>query len=122
MNFALSEEQLAVEKSVRDFAKKEITPFIQQREKEGGFNRALFRKMGELGYFGCLFPEELGGTGRGFLTQSIIMEEFTRASNETGIGWNGNAVNVPASIYCFGTEEQKKKYIPKIISCEMMGC
>jgi alkylation response protein AidB-like acyl-CoA dehydrogenase len=122
MVFGLTDEQKEIRKLCRDFAKREITPFIEEREREGVFRRDIFEKMGKEGFFGCLFPPEYGGTGSGFMTLSIIMEEFSRASVETAICWNNQAVNVPMAIYLFGTEEQKKKYIPKLINAEMIGC
>lgn len=122
MDFQLTSEQKEIVNLCREFAKKEVTPFIEQREKEGKFQRDILEKMGQAGFFGCLIPSEYGGSGSGFVNQSLIMEEMSRASVETSIGWNNQAVNVPMAIYLFGTEEQKKKYIPKIISGEMIGC
>lgn len=122
MSFILTDEQKAIVDLCRDFAKKEITPFIEQREREGKFKRDIIEKIGQAGFYGCLMPPEYGGTGSGFVTQSLIMEEFSRASVETATGWNQQAVNVPMAIYLFGTEEQKRKYIPKLISGEMIGC
>lgn len=121
MNFGLTEEQKAIKRMARDFAEKEVIPFAEVREKEKCFHRDLIKRMGEIGLFSCLFPEEYGGSNTGFLSQVLIMEELSRASVETSLPFNAQAVNVPMAIFKYGTEKQKKEYIPKLISGDIIG-
>lgn len=122
MFFELTDEQKDVRNFVRDFCKKEIIPYVDEREREGVFRRDIIERMGELGLFGGLFPPSYGGTDTGFLTQCVIMEEITRASIEASMVFNNQAVNVPMSIYLFGTEEQKRRFVPQLVGGKMVGC
>ena len=122
MDFELTAEQAAARDMAVDFARKEITPHWRQREAEGVFHRDLIEKMAAAGMFGCLFPEEYGGSGLGFVAQVLIMEEMTRASIESGMPFNNQGVNVPMAIYRWGTEAQKRKYVPGLVSAKYIGC
>jgi glutaryl-CoA dehydrogenase (non-decarboxylating) len=122
MDFELSPEQNAAREMAIDFARKEIAPNWRRREAEGVFHRDLLEKMAAAGMFGCLFPEEYGGSGLGFVAQVLIMEEMMRASIESGMPFNNQAVNVPMAIYRFGTQAQKTKHVPALISARSIGC
>ncbi|MGH9784254.1 MAG: acyl-CoA dehydrogenase family protein, partial [Terriglobia bacterium] len=78
MDFDLSEELLAVQEAARQFAEKEVAPTVDADDREHRFRRDLVRKMGELGFFGCVIPEEYGGTNTGFLSLAVITEEIAR--------------------------------------------
>ncbi len=78
--------------------------------------------MGELGFFGCIIPEEYGGSGSGFLAQTLITEEIARASSSLRVAFNMQTCGPALSIVRYGTEEQKQKYVPKLVSAEMIGC
>lgn len=114
MDFNLSEEQLLIKQTVRDFAEREIKPIAQELDEKGEFSVELTKQMGELGLFGMYLPEKYGGQGLDTLSYIIAVEELARvdssqaatlaAHNSLGIG----------PLYYYGTEEQKKKYLPKL--------
>lgn len=112
MNFDLSEEHQLIRQTVRDFAEREIKPVAQELDEKEEFSKELTRRMGELGLFGMNLPQEYGGQGLDTLSYIIAVEELARvdgsqaatlaAHNSLGIG----------PIYGYGTEAQKKKYLP----------
>ncbi|MFH1228711.1 MAG: glutaryl-CoA dehydrogenase Acd [Planctomycetota bacterium] len=122
MDFELTEEQLAMQKMARDFAEKEIAPIIEKDEPEHKFRPEIVRKMGELGFFGGVIPEQYGGTGLGFLSTLIMNEEVARVSASYGLPFNMQTIGPGQVILNWGTEEHKKKYLPKLVSGEYMGC
>jgi len=122
MDFHLSDELRAIRETAREFAEKEIAPFADAWEKEHFFPRDVVRKMGELGFYGTLVPEEYGGNGLGFLAGTIITEEIARASASLRVTFNMQTFGPALSIFRYGTEEQKRRYIPKLASAEMLGC
>lgn len=122
MDFRLTPDQAAAREMAIDFARKEIAPNWRRREAEGTFHRDLIEKMADAGMFGCLFPEEYGGNGMGFVAQVLIMEEMMRASIESGMPFNNQGVNVPMAIYRNGTEAQKRKYVPALLAGKTIGC
>ena len=122
MDFDLDEEQLAMQEVARDFAEKEIAPTIEQDEKEHRFRPELVRKMGELGFFGCVIPEEYGGNGAGHLASVILTEEIARVSASWGLPFNMQTMGPGQTILNWGNEEQKKKYIPPLVSADTLGC
>jgi len=114
MDFTLSSEQEILRESVRSFAEKEIKPVARQLDREESFSYDTMRKMAELGLFGIFVAEKYGGQGMDYLSYIIATEEIARvdgshaatvaAENSLGIG----------PIYYFGSEEQKKKYLPTL--------
>ena len=112
MDFKLSEELQAIRETARDFAEKEIAPFADKWETEHYFPREVIKKMGDLGFYGTLIPEEYGGNGMGFLAGVIITEEIARASASLRVTFNMQTFGPALSILRYGTEDQKKKYIP----------
>ncbi len=121
MNFDLSREQLEVRKTARRFAEKEILPQVEENERAHRFPRDLIHKMGELGFFGSAFSKDYGGTEMGYLCHAIICEEISRAHSSLRTQFNVQAMTCPATILEFGTEQQKDKYVQKLISAEWMG-
>ena len=120
MDFELPEELAEVQKLARDFAEREIAPSAAQDDREHRFRKDLTIKMGELGFYGCLVPEEYGGNGLGFLAHALISEEIARAHSAIRVYVNMQAG--PAVTLCeFGSEEQKKKYLPALLSGECVG-
>ena len=122
MDFGLSEEMLAMKQSARDFTEKEIIPFADKWDEEHYFPIEIIRKMGELGYFGAPIPEEYGGTNAGFLAQAILTEEIGRGSSSIRVAFNTQCLGNAVSILRYGTEEQKQKWIPDLISARKIGC
>ncbi|HMM71076.1 MAG TPA: acyl-CoA dehydrogenase family protein, partial [Rhodocyclaceae bacterium] len=121
MNFEPTAEQSAAREMARTFANREIKPYWREREAEARFHRDLIEKMAAAGMFGCLFPEDFGGNGLGFVAQVLIMEEMMRASIESGMPFNQQGVNVPMAIYRWGTDEQKRRYVPSLVSARYIG-
>jgi len=122
MNFDFTEEQLMMKKLARDFAVKEIKPVVEEDEANHRFQRALVKKMGELGFFGCVIPEEYGGSNTGFITHAIITEEIGRVSGSLRAPFNMQAMGTAREIFEYGNDEQKRKYIPQLVSAKLLGC
>jgi glutaryl-CoA dehydrogenase (non-decarboxylating) len=118
----LTEEHIMLRDMVRKFAANEIAPTVDQDENEHRFQRELVTKMGELGLFGCPVPEEYGGNGMGYLAHAIVTEEIGRASGSLRVAFNMQTMGTAMSILKWGSEELKKKYIPALMSAEILGC
>ena len=121
MNFELSEELVAVRDLARDFAEKEIAPSAAKDDKEHAFRRDLILKMGELGFYGAVIPESYGGNGLGFLALALITEEIARAHSAMRVFMNMQ-VGPALVLDRFGNDEQKKKWLPRLIRGEDVGC
>ena len=122
MDFKLSEEQQAIKELARNFAEKEIIPVADAYDRDHVFPRDLVKKMGELGFFGTLIPEEYGGTNMGFMAMCLMTEEVSRASSSIRGAINMQCVGTAYNILKNGNEEQKRKYIPALVSGDKMGC
>ena len=122
MDFALDEELLAMKEAARDFTQKEIVPNADQWDEEHYFPIEVVRKMGELGYYGCIIPEEYGGINIGHLAQSLLTEEVARGSSSLRVTFNTQCLGTAYSILRHGSEEQKKKWIPDLIAGKKLGC
>ncbi len=120
MNFEITEEQQFIRESVRDFAEREIKPLAKELDEKQQFSTELTRKMGEMGLFGMVVPEEYGGQGLDYISYIIAVEELARIDGSqaaTIAAHNSLGVN---PLYYFGNEEQKKKYIPKLCTGEAL--
>jgi glutaryl-CoA dehydrogenase (non-decarboxylating) len=120
MDFELPEELAEVQKLASDFSEKEIAPSAARDDKEHIFRKDLVTKMGSLGFFGCLIPEAYGGNGLGFLAYALISEEIARVHSAIRVYLNMQA-GPAVTLFEFGNEEQKKKYIPGLLSGESIG-
>ncbi|MEQ8686812.1 MAG: acyl-CoA dehydrogenase family protein [Imperialibacter sp.] len=118
----LTEEHLLIRSSVRDFVKKEITPYIEHWAENNHFPSEIVRKFGEVGAFGPTIPAEYGGGGLDYISYGLIMQEIERGDSgmRSTASVQGSLVMYP--IYSYGNEEQKMKYLPKLASGEMLGC
>ena len=121
MDFELPEELTEVQKLARDFAEKEIAPTAAKDDKKHAFRKDLVAKMGDLGFFGCLVPEDDGGNGLGFLAYALISEEIARIHSAIRVSLNMQA-GPAVTIAEFGSEEQKKKFLPALLSGKVVGC
>src|SRR5262245_66174958 len=110
MDFELPEELAEVQKLARDFAAKEIAPTVTRDDKEHIFRKDLVEKMGSLGFFGCLIPEEYGGNGLGFLAHALISEGIARVHSAIRVYLNIKT-GPPGTLFQFGREERKRKQI-----------
>ncbi|RLA85494.1 MAG: acyl-CoA dehydrogenase [Deltaproteobacteria bacterium] len=122
MDFAFTEEERMVQEMARDFAQNEIAPTVEKDEKEHLFRREIVKKMAELGFFGCIAPEEYGGNNMGYLAATIITMEVAKESPSYGLPFNLQMNSIQSVLLEFGTEEQRKKWIPPLISAELLGC
>lgn len=120
MDFELPEELAEVQKLARDFSEKEIAPGAAKDDREHTFRRDLVSKMGELGFYGCLIPEEYGGNGLGFLAHALISEEIARVHSAIRVYLNMQA-GPAVTLFEFGNESQKKNHLPKLLSGEING-
>ncbi|MCX2742334.1 acyl-CoA dehydrogenase family protein [Mangrovivirga sp. M17] len=118
----LTEEHKLIRSSIRDFVKKEITPYIEDWAERAHFPYEIVKKFGDIGAFGPTIPEEYGGGGLDYISYGLIMQEIERGDSgmRSTASVQGSLVMYP--IYKFGSEEQKKKFLPKLASGEMLGC
>jgi glutaryl-CoA dehydrogenase (non-decarboxylating) len=121
MDFALSDELLAVRDLAREFAEKEIAPTAAQDDREKKFRKELLLKMGELGFFGTIIPEKYGGNELGYLAMVLITEEVARVHSAVRVAINMQ-IGPALALLQFGTEEQKQRWIPPIVRGESVGC
>ncbi|HLN88272.1 MAG TPA: acyl-CoA dehydrogenase family protein [Candidatus Limnocylindrales bacterium] len=121
MDFELSEELTAVRDLAREFAEKEIAPTAVKDDREKNFRGDLVRKMGELGFYGTMIPEAYGGSGLGFLAMVLITEEIARVHSAMRVAINMQ-IGPAVTLLQFGSEEQKQKFIPGLVSGETIGC
>lgn len=118
----LTEEHKLIRSSIRDFVKKEISPDIEDWCQRAYFPKEIVPKFGKMGIFGPFVPMEYGGGGLDYTAYGIIMQEIERGDSgmRSTASVQGSLVMYP--IFKFGSEEQKKKYLPKLASGEMLGC
>jgi alkylation response protein AidB-like acyl-CoA dehydrogenase len=121
MNFDYSETQIMIAQSIRDFAEKNIRPYIMEWDEVQTFPIPLFKKLGEMGFMGVLVPEELGGSGLGYHEYITIIEEISKVDPSIGLSVAAHNSLCVNHILTFGNEAQKKKWIPKLASGEHIG-
>ena len=121
MDFELSDELISVRNLAREFAEKEIAPTAAKDDKERNFRGDLVKKMGELGFYGTMIPENYGGNELGFLAMVLITEEIARVHSAMRVAINMQ-IGPALTLLQFGTEEQKKKFIPGLVSGDTVGC
>lgn len=121
MRFHFTEEQQMMRKMVQDFAQKEVLPEIERMEKEKRFPMELIRKMGELGIMGIPIPEEYQGSGMDYTSYVIAIHELSKVSAALGVILSVHTSVGTNPILFFGTEEQKKNYVPKLATGEYLG-
>ncbi len=122
MEFRLTDEQQQIQQMVRDFAAAEITPHVMEWDEAQHFPAETVAKLGELGLLGAIFPEQYGGAGLSYIDYVNILEEL--AAVESGIALTVAAHNSLAAghIYLAGSEEQRMRWLPKLLSGEWLGC
>src|SRR3569833_2544201 len=120
-DFGLGEDNDMLRKSVADFAQDRIAPRADEIDRSNQFPRDLWPEMGALGLHGITVEEEFGGSGQGYLAHCIAMEEVSRASAAVGLSYGAHSNLCVNQLRRNGTEAQKKKYLPKLISGEHVG-
>lgn len=121
LRFDHGDDIAALRDAIRDFAAAEIAPRAAEIDRTDQFPMDLWRKMGELGLLGITVDESLGGSGLGYLAHIVAMEEISRASASVGLSYGAHSNLCVNQIRRNGTEEQKKHYLPKLISGEHIG-
>ncbi len=121
MFFELNEEQLAVQAAAREFAQKELKPGVIERDNAMKYPTEQVRMMGELGFLGMMVSPEYGGGGMDTISYVLAMEEISKIDNSCSVIMSVNNSLVCWGIETFGTEEQKRKYLPKLTSGEWIG-
>jgi isovaleryl-CoA dehydrogenase len=121
MSFGLGETADAIRDTTARFAAAEIAPIAADIDRDNEFPRQLWPKMGELGLHGITVEEEFGGLGLGYLEHVIAMEEVSRASASIGLAYGAHSNLCINQLRRWGSEEQKHKYLPKLISGEHVG-
>ena len=122
MDFELSKELQMLQKELRKFAKKEIVPYADQWDEEHYLPiKEVMRPLGEMGYFGTVIPEAYGGEDLGFLAAMIVTEELARASSSLRVQVNMQVLGCGYTIYKYGSEEVRKKYVEKLCTAEYIG-
>ncbi len=118
----LTEEHKLIRSSIRDFVKREISPYIEDWAQRAHFPYEIVKKFGEIGAFGPTLPVEYGCGGLDYISYGIIMQEIERGDSgmRSTASVQGSLVMYP--IYKFGSEAQRKKYLPKLASGEWLGC
>lgn len=118
----LSEEQKLVMQTIRDFTDREIKPIIEDYAQKAEFPLHLIKKFGEIGLFGATIPAEYGGGGLDYISYGLMCQEIERGDSgmRSTISVQSSLVMWP--IFAFGSEEQKRKYVPGLASGEMIGC
>src|ERR1041385_1977426 len=121
MHFELTEEQLQMKMSVREFAEAEIAPHVMEWDESQHFPIELVPKLGELGLTGVLFPEEYGGAGLGYVEYATAIEELSRVDGSVGISVAAHNSLCSNHIFQYGTEGQKQKYLAPLARGEHLG-
>ena len=120
-NFGLGEIIDAVREQARRFAEERIAPRANDIDRSNVFPRDLWPEMGELGLLGMTVSEEFGGAGLGYLAHTIVMEEISRASAAVGLSYGAHSNLCVNQLALNGSEAQKRRYLPKLISGEHVG-
>lgn len=121
MNFELSKEQELIQKTAREFAQKELKPVAIENDEKSEFPIDAYKKMGEMGLIGLPYPKEYGGSGADYLSYVLAVEEISKVHASMGISYSVTTSLCAGGIYNNASHEQKKKYLPDILSGKKFG-
>ena len=121
MQFEFTEDQLMMQKMVREFAEKDIAPGVAERDEKEEFSREILNKAGELGLMGICFPEEYGGAGGDYISYILASEEIAKVDDCVQTGYAASVSLCAMPIYTYGTEEQKQKFLVPLADGSKLG-
>jgi len=121
LDFQLNDEQLQLQKSVREYAEREIAPNVMKWDEAGEFPMATIKELGKMGLMGVVFPTEYGGAGMGYVEYVTAIDELSRVDGSVGIIVAAHTSLCSNHIFLAGSEEQKRKYIPKLATGDFLG-
>src|SRR3954463_3243900 len=121
MDFDLSSDHELVRRTVREFAEGEVAPVAEELDRTKSFPYEIVRKLGELNLMGIPFPEEYGGGGGDTLAYALAVEELTRGDSSVAIPLCAHPSLGTQPIYLFGSEEQKREWMPQLCSGQKLG-
>ena len=121
MNFELTPQQKAVQQSARQFAQTVLQETVLEDDAAGRFPEEAYKKMGEMGFVGLPFPKEYGGQGGDYLSYVLALEEISKINSSVGIAYSVCTSLYSGALINDGNEEQKKKYLPDLLSGKKLG-
>jgi glutaryl-CoA dehydrogenase len=122
LNVQLTEEERLISDSAREFCQEKLFPRVLEANRHEVFDRAIMNEFGELGFLGATIPEEYGGAGVNYVSYGLIAREVERVDSGYRSAMSVQSSLVMYPIYAYGSEEQKRKYLPKLASGEWVGC
>ena len=121
MEFSYSEKQLEIKAMLKDFAEKEIVPILDKMDRDAEYPLETVKKLGKMGIMGMPFPKEYGGAGLDYVTYVMAVEEISKICPSHGVIVQTHNALCCWPIFTYGTEEQKRKYLPSLLSGEKIG-
>ena len=121
MSTTLGSERAAILATLREFCDAEIRPHVMEWDERQEFPREVFRKLGELGFLGCLFPEDLGGAGLSYMDYAAIIEEVASVDGSVGLALAAHNSLGSNHLFQFGSDTQRRKYMPKLTSGQWLA-
>jgi alkylation response protein AidB-like acyl-CoA dehydrogenase len=121
MNFTVSELTQQVAQTAKDFAHQHIKPHVMEWDETQEFPIHIFKELGKLGMMGVFVPEQYGGTGLGYFEYNVIIQEIAKVCGSIGLSVAAHNSLCTGHILAFGSEDQKKKYLPKLATAEHLG-
>src|SRR3989304_4553744 len=121
MDFELNEDQRLIQDTARRFAAEQIAPALEEEERKHEFRADRVAKMGGLGFFSCALPEEFGGSGMGFSESVLMAEQIGKTSASWRLPFNMQNLGPALTVSKFGTDAQKKKYVPGWVAGTQLG-
>src|SRR5882757_30796 len=120
-DFSINDNQQMVGQMARDFAEKNIRPYVMEWDETQHFPLELFKQLGELGMMGVVVPEQYGGSGFGYTEYVTVISEIARVCGSIGLSLAAHNSLCTGHILAFGSEEQKHKWLPKLATAEWLG-
>src|ERR671939_96220 len=121
MDFDLSDDHRLIQRTVREFARQEVAPVAEELDRTKSFPYEIVAKLGELNLMGIPFPEDYGGAGSDTLAYALAVEELTRVDSSVAITLCAHTSLGTQPIYLFGSEEQKRDWLPELTSGAKLG-